>query len=876
MYSCLFITSYYHGFIKKFYQTHLPLETATYDSQLRELHRQFFGDSDFYSKGLINAGWKAEDIIFNCSPLQEAWAKEHDFSGNAFEILIEQICRKKPEVVYLHDMSLGTTEFLSAIRSYTDLICGQIACPIFPRTDLNAFDIIFSSFPHYVERFRKLGITAYYQPLAFEPRVLGNCSPVERAFPVTFVGGISPAHRDRNAIFQKIAKFVPIEFWGYGAENLPLKSEIRKRHHGEAWGLDMFSVLNRSRVTLNRHIDVAENYANNMRLFEATGCGALLVTDYKDNLNELFEVGKEVVAYRSAEECAALVNYYLNHPEEAELIAKKGQARTLREHIYQKRMNHTAEILERHLRYDKVTECYNQSSRISYGHIPLRVDQITKEMEAAWKHPKIPAKQRGVVQSELAGMYKGQTPAVYKVLADTLYPFIDQGCSVLEIGCASGYYYEALEYLLKMRIRYTGVDFSLPLIKMAKDFYKQPYFNVADGSSLPFKDGQFTVAISSCILLHVPNYPEHIKETERVSGRFVVAHRTPVCRKRPTQLLKKFAYDVETVELIFNESEIISEFTSNGLKLIKANEYFANQDRDHYEVTYLFEKKNGSKHFVPEYCPGRIGRASSASGMLDKPKLLNLGCGGRFHQDWTNMDFHASAPEVISHNLCLGIPEPDQSFDVVYHSHLLEHFPKSYAKEFLKECYRVLKQKGIIRVVQPDLEKIARLYLDALDRSLQGDREAQERYEWILLELFDQMVRNRSGGEMLEYWKKNPMPAEDFVIERCGSEVLGALRQLRRMPPQNCSKEDPYLKVIRHRDAAELKQMTRFRMSGEVHQWLYDRYSLMRLLKDVGFTEIRLCRANESEIPNFNNYFLDIEPNGKVRKPDSFFMEARK
>ena len=52
----------------------------------------------------------------------------------------------------------------------------------------------------------------------------------------------------------------------------------------EVWGLDMYRALARSKITINRHINVAENNANNMRLFEATGTGSLLITDRKDNL----------------------------------------------------------------------------------------------------------------------------------------------------------------------------------------------------------------------------------------------------------------------------------------------------------------------------------------------------------------------------------------------------------------------------------------------------------------------------------------------------------------------------------------------------------------------------------------------------------------
>jgi spore maturation protein CgeB len=113
--------------------------------------------------------------------------------------------------------------------------------------------------------------------------------------------------------------------------------------------MDMYRALARSRITLNRHIDVAENNANNMRLYEATGVGSLLITDRKDNLGEIFEVGKEIVAYSSQEEAAELIRYYLDHAEEAATIARAGQARTLREHTYRHRMEELVPILQRYL-----------------------------------------------------------------------------------------------------------------------------------------------------------------------------------------------------------------------------------------------------------------------------------------------------------------------------------------------------------------------------------------------------------------------------------------------------------------------------------------------------------------------------------------------
>ena len=591
---CVFLNTCYEGFLNDFHKKSPETLSQTYLEHKNAIQRQFFGDSDFYSEGLKKAGWNTEDLIANCPDLQQAWAKENCFTGNDLEICIEQVRRARPRVVYLQNIGMGTKKFLSVIRPYTELIAGQIASPVPKGADICGFDIIFSSFPHFVEKFRKMGVTSYYQPLAFDPRVLAKMHEYQRIYPVTFVGGISTLHEKGYQLLEKLADRLPIDFWGYGATLLPENSSIRRRHHGEAWGLDMFSLLSQSKITINRHIDVAENYANNMRLFEATGCGALLITDYKDNLNELFEIGKEVVAYRSVEECAELVKYYFANSKEAEEIARAGQARTLRSHTYTERMEQTGEILDRHLRYkrQKGSIPLPDMSKISYGHTLIQPSQITERMTSAWKSDEIPLRQRALTQKELKSMYKGETPLPYKVLADCLRSYVYPECSILEIGCASGYYYEVLEYLLNMRISYAGVDYSEPLIAMARDYYPNATFSVADGALLPFENERFFVVVSSCVLLHVPNYREHIKETVRIAERFVVAHRTPICRKRPTWYLKKMAYGVETVELTFNEDEIVSEFFANGLQLIRSHEYYSNPGQDRYEITYVFEKKS--------------------------------------------------------------------------------------------------------------------------------------------------------------------------------------------------------------------------------------------------------------------------------------------
>ena len=280
-------------------------------------------------------------------------------------------------------------------------------------------------------------------------------------------------------------------------------------------------------------------------------------------------------------------------------------------------------------------------------------------------------------------------------------------------------------------------------------------------------------------------------------------------------------------------------------------------------------------------------------------KYLNLGCGSRFHPDWTNIDFNSTGAHVIAHNLTDGIPFDDASFDVVYQSHILEHFRKVQAESFLRECCRVLRPQGVLRVVVPDLEQIAKNYIAALEKAILGEQEGAANYEWILLEMYDQTVRNYSGGEMAKYLDREDIPNEEFVLKRMGFEakrLIEAGRQARKQIALVEITDHKAKRLFKHfyrflrypnyrrellfrlllGQEYDALQVGRFRQSGEVHYWMYDRYSLTVLLKKCGLENIVQRSATESYIQNWSNWNLDTEEDGTLYKPDSLFMEAIK
>src|SRR5271169_487299 len=199
-------------------------------------------------------------------------------------------------------------------------------------------------------------------------------------------------------------------------------------------------------------------------------------------------------------------------------------------------------------------------------------------------------------------------------------------------------------------------------------------------------------------------------------------------------------------------------------------------------------------------------------------RALNLGCGDRYHPNWENVDFAPAGPTVKAHDLRRGIPYPDNCFDVVYHSHVLEHFSKGEAPQFLRECFRVLAPSGIIRVAVPDLECVARLYVEALEKASKGLMGWDRNYEWMVLELYDQTVREKSGGDYLEYFRQEPLPNWDFISQRLGvSAELFREFVMRGVAPGSTSGAPPHrnwARIMRSPGTVIRNKLIRF-MLGE-------------------------------------------------------------
>jgi spore maturation protein CgeB len=89
--------------------------------------------------------------------------------------------------------------------------------------------------------------------------------------------------------------------------------------------------------------------AVNQRVFDVPAAGGFLLTDARDDLAELFEPGREAIAFRDSDELADLVRHYRAHPEERRAITTRARSRVLAEHSYEHRLSTLlAHVAERH------------------------------------------------------------------------------------------------------------------------------------------------------------------------------------------------------------------------------------------------------------------------------------------------------------------------------------------------------------------------------------------------------------------------------------------------------------------------------------------------------------------------------------------------
>jgi hypothetical protein len=274
--------------------------------------------------------------------LQMLWAKENGLqTKNLEQILLAQIEQHRTEVFYNLDPIRYGSEFVAKLPGCVKKSVGWRAAPS-GSADLTKYDLIVCNFPSILESWRQKGCrVAYFFP-AHDPAMDAYAAARGDELDLIFIGGYSRHHVKRSQALRAAASTRGIRTRFYLEESrltrlanflppLPVlrsyryPDEVRKIRADPLYGRDAYAAIAKSRIVFNGAVDMAGEDRGNMRCFEATGCGAVLLTD-AGRYPEGFVDGETMLQYSSPEQIPELIGKLMRDETRARSIAQAGCA----------------------------------------------------------------------------------------------------------------------------------------------------------------------------------------------------------------------------------------------------------------------------------------------------------------------------------------------------------------------------------------------------------------------------------------------------------------------------------------------------------------------------------------------------------------------
>lgn len=146
-------------------------------------------------------------------------------------------------------------------------------------------------------------------------------------------------HSYRVAFFNQLTELdLNIKLWGPKNSNWIKLGKLTKYYQGEpVYNEEKYAAFKEAKIVIN-NLHYTEIDCVNVRTFEIAGAGGFQLIDYRRGLNELFEIGNEIVSFNNIDELKELIIYFLEHDDERELIANKAKTKALKCHTYRHRL----------------------------------------------------------------------------------------------------------------------------------------------------------------------------------------------------------------------------------------------------------------------------------------------------------------------------------------------------------------------------------------------------------------------------------------------------------------------------------------------------------------------------------------------------------
>ncbi len=349
------INTYYPAYLRDFYAARPHLLTADYNTQIEALLDDGFSESHIFSRSLRNHGFETFQIAINNPVSQNAWLRENGLPMKAdhehAQTTLLQIEAFAPDIMYTTDVLSLSSALLRGLKTKPPVVAGWRGFPLPKNTDLSAYDLILTSFDRVFEEAAAAGAKSVerFHPGFPENHPVAN-EPRTPKWDVVFSGSVTFEHKRRIDLLNHLAELsrdpvAPFSFGVFMDDARALSPLVQSLAKPALWAHDMLRLLRAAKIVVNIDVDSFGNQPPNMRLIEATGAGAFLLTPHHPQIGEFFEPGKEIETYRTMNELAAKIHYYLSDDTVREDIALQGQARCMKDHGHAARTAWFADIL---------------------------------------------------------------------------------------------------------------------------------------------------------------------------------------------------------------------------------------------------------------------------------------------------------------------------------------------------------------------------------------------------------------------------------------------------------------------------------------------------------------------------------------------------
>lgn len=199
------------------------------------------------------------------------------------------------------------------------------------------YDKVFVYDSYFIDSIKeRLNKNVYYLPFGFDPDTFKKIS-IEKNNNISFIGTYTD---ERFNILSEIKNFGLIIYGGDW-------QSLNNKCNGIVKDQNICNVTyNKSYINFNLH-HLQTVYGLNIRNFDVIGSGNFLLTDYRKDLENLFEIGKEIETYKSIDELKEKIKYYLDHSEKINEIAENGYKRAQNEHTYKQRMKTVLKLIQK-------------------------------------------------------------------------------------------------------------------------------------------------------------------------------------------------------------------------------------------------------------------------------------------------------------------------------------------------------------------------------------------------------------------------------------------------------------------------------------------------------------------------------------------------